>query len=155
MNLDVVALVAYDQVQFTNENVLSLAYWTIVGAYIFHGNKNDTQTLVEAAVYDIPSRHLLFHAPGASQVQAGTAAMYVEQNLRADSAKGLDLAMADLTKNLKTELEAFRERIKHSPGEVQIEHKTGYSGGGEFGGGFVLALTLLFLGRWTTRRGRK
>jgi rhombotail lipoprotein len=155
LNLDVVALVAYDQVQFTNENVLSLAYWTIVGAYIFHGNKNDTQTLVEAAVYDIPSRHLLFHAPGASQVQAGTAAMYVEQNLRADSAKGLDLAMADLTKNLKTELEAFRERLKHSPGEVQIEHKAGYSGGGEFGGGFVLALALLFLGRGQMRRGRK
>jgi len=65
LGVDVIALVAYDQVQFTNTNFLSLSYWTIVGAYIFQGNKNDTQTMMEAAVYDIPSRHLLFRAPGA------------------------------------------------------------------------------------------
>jgi rhombotail lipoprotein len=153
LNIDVVALVAYDQVQFTNDNFLSLTYWTIVGAYIFKGNKNDTQTLVEAAVYDIPSRHLLFRAPGASRVEAGTAAVYMEQNLRADSAKGLDLAMADLTPNLKSRLEEFRERVKNSPGEVQIEHKPGYSGGGEFGGIFASALVLLGLLRW--RLGRR
>lgn len=152
MNIDVVVLVAYDQVQFTKDNFLSLSYWTIVGAYIFQGNKNDTQTLVEAAVYDIASRHLLFHAPGTSQVQASTALVYLDQNLRADSAKGLDQAMADLTKNLKTQLEEFRERIKRSPGEVQIEHRAGYSGGGEFGAAFVAALGLLALGRWRTRR---
>ena len=153
LNIDVIALVAYDQVQFTNDNFLSLSYWTIVGAYIFKGNKNDTQTLVEAAVYDIPSRHLLFRAPGVSRVQAGAAGIYLEQNLRADSAKGLDLAMADLTVNLKTQLEEFRERIKHSPGEVQIEHRPGYAGG-ETGGLFTAALALLGLGRWLTRRRR-
>lgn len=151
MNIDVIALVAYDQVQFTKENILSLTYWTIVGAYIFQGEKNDTHTLVEAAVYDIPSQHLLFRAPGASQVQAGSAAVYMEQNLGADSAKGIDLAMADLTKNLKTQLEVFRERIKHAPGEVQIEHKPGYSGGGELGGAFAGALLLLGLLRWRAR----
>ncbi len=30
--VDVIALVAYDRVQFTDQNLLSLAYWTIVGA---------------------------------------------------------------------------------------------------------------------------
>lgn len=30
LGVDVIALVAYDQAQFTNENILSLAYWTIV-----------------------------------------------------------------------------------------------------------------------------
>jgi rhombotail lipoprotein len=152
LGVDVIALVAYDQVQFTSENFLSLSYWTIVGAYIFHGNKNDSQTLMEAAVYDIPSRHLLFRAPGASQVQAGVAAMYMQEQLREDSAKGFDLATTELIRNLKLQLEEFRERVKNSPGEVQIEHKPGYRGGGEFGGIFALALVLLGGAHWLGRR---
>lgn len=152
LGVDVIALVAYDQVQFTNENILSLAYWTIVGAYIFQGNKNDSQTLMEAAVYDISSRHLLFRAPGASQVQAASAAVYVDQNLRTDSAKGFDLATNDLIKNLKVQLEDFRTRVKASPGEVQIEHKAGYTGGGAMNGGFVAALALLGGFAWWRRQ---
>lgn len=154
LNFDVVALVAYDQVQFTDENFLSLAYWTIVGAYIFQGNKNDTQTLLEAAVYDIPSRHLLFRAPGGSQVTAGAAGVYVQARLRQDSARGFDLATDDLIKNLKTQLEDFRTRVKQAPGSVaRIEHKEGYRGGGSFGAGFVLILAVLAgVREWRRRR---
>ncbi len=154
LGVDVIALVAYDQVQFTNENILSLAYWTIVGAYIFHGNKNDTDTLMEAAVYDIASRHLLFRAPGASHVEAGAAAAYMEQRKRADGAKGFELATDDMIKNLKTQLEAFRERVKTAPaGTVaRIERKPGYTGGGSFGGGFIVAGLLLWGVRWWRRR---
>jgi rhombotail lipoprotein len=153
LGVDVVALIAYDQVQFTNENFLSLSYWTIVGAYIFHGNKNDTQTLMEAAVYDIPSRHLLFRAPGANQVTAGSAAVYVQDNLRTDSAKSFDAATTVLIGNLKAQLEDFRERVKRSPGEVQIERRPGYTGGGSFGPAFVGALALLFgVLRWRRTR---
>ncbi len=32
--IDVIALLSYDQVQHTDEGILSLSYWTIVGAYI-------------------------------------------------------------------------------------------------------------------------
>lgn len=152
MNVDVVALVAYDQVQFTNENFLSLAYWTIVGAYVFKGNMNDTQTLMEAAVYDIPSRHLLFRAPGSSQVQASAAAKYVAANLQADSAKSFDLATTELIANLKAQLEDFRERVKRSPGEVQIERRAGYTGSGDFGGASVAALAALGAVAWLRRR---
>jgi rhombotail lipoprotein len=152
LGVDVIALVAFDQVQFTNENILSLSYWTIVGAYIFQGNKNDSQTLMEAAVYDIESRHLLFRAPGASQVQARAAAVYLDQNLRADSTKGFDLATADLIANLKVQLEDFRTRVKLSPGEVKIEHKPGYTGGGALGREFAMALALLGLSGWLWRK---
>lgn len=150
LGIDVVALIAYDQVQFTNENILSLAYWTIVGAYIFHGNKNDTQTLMEAAVYDIPSRHLLFRAPGVSQVQGGSSAVDVGAKLRADSASSFDIATDDLIKNLAAQLEVFRERVKTAPGTVRIEHKPGYSGGGAtpaWFGAIVLFLAIA-RGRW-------
>jgi rhombotail lipoprotein len=152
LGVDVVALVAYDQVQFTNNNVLSLTYWTIVGAYLFHGNRNDTQTLMEAAVYDIESQHLLFRAPGPSRVEAGAAAVYVTQRLRADSAKGFDEGTTELIKNLKVQLDEFRVRVKQSPGEVKIEHKPGYTGGGSTGGIFAAALALLALACGVWRR---
>lgn len=155
LNVDVIALVAFDQVQFTNANVLSLAYWTIVGAYVFKGNRNDTQTLMEAAVYDIASRHLLFRAPGASRVEAGAAAVYVQQRLRADSAAGFDSATSELIANLKLQLESFRERVKNAPGEVKIEHRPGYTGGGDLGAIFASALGLLLLARIVRRGGAR
>jgi len=153
LGVDVVALIAYDQVQFTDENMFSLSYWTIVGAYLFKGNRNDTQTLMEAAVYDIPSRHLLFRAPGAGQVQAGSAAMYLAENLRKDSAASFDAATTELIANLKTELASFRERVKSAPGSVQIVAKPGYKGGSALGGGLVAALGLLALARFRRRAG--
>jgi rhombotail lipoprotein len=156
LNFDVVALVAYDQVQFTDSNFLSLAYWTIVGAYVFHGNKNDTQTLLETAVYDIRSRHLLFRAPGVSEVKGGAAIVYVGEKLREDASKGFDAATNDLIKNLKTQLEEFRTRVKTAPNTVaRIEHKPGYRGGGDLGGLFAAALAALTGVWWLSSRRRR
>lgn len=153
LNFDVVALVAFDQVQFTNENFLSLAYWTIVGAYVFEGSKNDTQTLMEAAVYDIPSRHLLFRAPGASQVKGSATMVAVNERLRQDGTKGFEQATDDLIKNLKTQLEDFRARMKQSPGTLaKVEHKPGYTGGGALGWEALGMLALLGGAAWAQRR---
>jgi rhombotail lipoprotein len=153
LNFDVVALVAYDQVQFTSENFFSVAYWTVVGAYVFKGNRNDSHTLMEAVVYDIPSRHLLFRAPGASQVKASTTLVDMRQRLRDDSARGFEEATNDLITNLKTQLEDFRTRVRQAPGTVaRIEHKPGYKGGGALDGGFVALLALLAGAGWLARR---
>jgi rhombotail lipoprotein len=153
LGIDVIALVAYDQVQFSNENRLSLAYWTIVGAYIFKGNKNDTHTLMEAAVYDIRSRHLLFRAPGASQVHSTSTMVAAPQELRAASSSGFDQATDDLIKNLQVQLELFRERAKRAPETVKIEHRPGYTGGGASGAWFAAAILVLGLSRrlWLRR----
>lgn len=148
LGLDVIVLVAYDQLQFTDQNKLSLAYWTIVGAYVFKGNKNDTQTLLEAVVYDIPSRKLLFRAPGVNQLKATSTGVEVRDRLRQDSGASFDKAADDLIANLKTELASFRERIKNAPEEVKIEHRPGYSGAGTSGGLLVGALIMLGAMRW-------
>lgn len=149
--VDVIALVAYDQVQFTDQNLLSLAYWTVVGAYVVKGDHNDTQTLLDAVLYDIPSRSLLFRAPGTSQVKASSTSVGLEARLRADSARGFELATVDMIKNLEMELERFRTRIREQPEQVRITHRRGYSGGGSFGGGLALVLAgaLLWAGRKT------
>lgn len=152
LGIDVMVLLSYDQVQFTDENRLSLAYWTIVGAYFFKGNKNDTHTLMEAVVYDIPSRKLLFRAPGASQIAAGSTMVEIRQQLRVDGVKGFEQATDDLTRNLKEELTAFSERVKSAPGEVQIEHKPGYAGAGVMPLWFAGALALLGLARRMRRQ---
>ncbi|MGE5465941.1 MAG: rhombotarget lipoprotein, partial [Ignavibacteria bacterium] len=67
-NVEVVALLSYDQVQFNDTNALSVLYWTIIGAYIIHGDQYDIQTMVDASVFDVRSRKLLFRAPGTSQI---------------------------------------------------------------------------------------
>jgi rhombotail lipoprotein len=54
-NIDVITLLSYDQVQFTDEGLLSLTYWTVVGAYVVPGEKNETRTLLDAAVYIFPA----------------------------------------------------------------------------------------------------
>ena len=67
--IDVIALISYDQTQFTDEGFTSLAYWTLIGAYVVRGEKNDTHTMVDASVYDIKSRKMLFRAPGISHIK--------------------------------------------------------------------------------------
>jgi rhombotail lipoprotein len=154
LGIDVVVLLAYDQVQFTNDSFLSLAYWTIVGAYVVEGNKNDTHTLMEAAVYDIPSRHLLFRAPGASQVKGRSTAIAVSGDLRAASAQSFDEAIKDVIKNLDTQLADFRERVKKAPEEVKIVHKPGYSGGGALDATWAMAFGLVAFVRYLCLRKR-
>ena len=89
--IDVITLVSYDQVQHTDEGMLSLSYWTIVGAYTVKGEKNDTSTMVDAVLYDIPSRKLLFRAPGTSRVKGSSTLVNLSEQLRTDSLNGFHL----------------------------------------------------------------
>lgn len=154
LNLDVIALVSYDQLQFTDEKRASLAYWTIIGAYFIQGNKNDTQTLMEAAVYDIASRQLLFRAPGVGRVTGSSTLLQVDEKLRGDAGAGLQLATDDMIANLKTQLDGFRARLKTTPDAVaKIEHRAGYTGGGSSEPWWALGL-IGVLG-WTRIRARR
>ena len=148
--VDVVALLSYDQVQFTDTGLLSLTYWTLVGAYVVKGEKNDTQTMLDAAVYDIRSRKLLFRAPGISRVKNSATPVNLTEKLRLDRDEGFRLAATELVTNLHRELELFRERVKKSPDEIKIAHQPGYAGGGSLGGwelALVAALAALQLRR--------
>jgi rhombotail lipoprotein len=125
MGVDVMALVAYDQAQNSHETEWSLAYWTIVGAYIVPAQKNETHTLMEAVVYDVSSRSLLFRAPGTSAMRGNSTLFRTAGELQADARQGLDEAAKDLTLQLQHELEAFKVRIREEPTSVHIEHKAG------------------------------
>jgi rhombotail lipoprotein len=139
--IDVIALVSYDQMQFTDEGVLSLSYWTIVGAYMVSGEKNDTSTLMDTVVYDISSKKMLFRAPGTSQISGRSTPINLSEELRTDSIQGFELAAENMTNNLTSQLTIFKKRITDNPNQVKISHRKGYSGGGSIG---ILGLILLF-----------
>lgn len=153
MGLDVIALIAYDQSQNSNDTEASLAYWTIVGAYVVPAQRNSTNTLMEAVVYDIQSRSLLFRAPGTSTVKGHATLYRTDDELKKDSARSIDEAAAQMTGNLAQELELFKVRAKQEPDSIKIEHKAGYTGGGDLGGAFALALAAVMMAsRFFARR---
>ncbi len=119
--VDVIMLIAYEQVQHTDEDLKSISYWTIVGAYVFEGEKNDTSTMMDAAVYDIASRKMLFRAPGTSHIKGSATLVNITEQLRKDSLQGFHAAAESLIANLQSQLEAFRTKIKENPQEYKVK----------------------------------
>jgi rhomboid family GlyGly-CTERM serine protease len=142
--VDVIALVSYDQLQFTDNGFLSLSYWTLVGAYVVRGEKNDSNTMMDAAVYDIRSRKLLFRAPGISQIKGSATPVNLSQQLRQNSEAGFNEAAQMMAANLKEELEKFKEKVKNSPEEFKVVPTRGYAGGAR-GGGSVDTMMVVML----------
>jgi rhombotail lipoprotein len=154
--IDVIALLAYDQVRHTDAGLLSLTYWTIVGAYIVQGEKNDTSTMMDATVYDIASRKMLFRAPGTSQIKGSATLVNLSEQLRIDSLEGFRVASENLIVNLQDQLKLFQAKIKETPEDYVVEHKPGYTGGGSMGACFAaLLLGLAGVASWRTRKKRK
>jgi len=141
--LDIIALVSYNQIAHREATKASIFYWTIAGAYFIKGNRNDVQTFVDAAIFDVDSRKLLFRAPGVDTVQETTTLVNSREQLRKTREESFSSAMVDMTNNLEAELHRFSERIK-SDRSVVLTYREGYrGGGGAFGAGSVCALLLL------------
>ncbi|HEU5163125.1 MAG TPA: rhombotarget lipoprotein, partial [Thermoanaerobaculia bacterium] len=72
--VDVVALVSVDQVQSSYPEKVSFLYLSVIGAYVLPLDQHDTQTLIDAAAFHVPSGTFLLRAPGVSTVK-GRASM--------------------------------------------------------------------------------
>ncbi|OIO02275.1 MAG: rhombotarget lipoprotein [Desulfovibrionaceae bacterium CG1_02_65_16] len=137
--IDIVVLLSYDQVQFSDSNMLSVLYWTIVGAYVIHGDQYDIQTMLDASVFDVQSHKLLFRAPGLSRVKGSATSANFSEQARAGRLEGYNKAMEALIPQLHAELEKFKARLKtdintkKAASGYRIENRPGYSGGGDFG----------------------
>jgi rhombotail lipoprotein len=164
--VDVMVLLSYDQVQFTGEGMLSLSYWTIVGAYVVPGEKNETRTMLDAAVFDIASRKLLFRAPGTGDVKDSATPINLPEELHRNSQAGFDQAATNLTASLTVALADFKQRVADSlaqskalgtnaPAEYKIEYKPGYTGAGAFGGTGALLIAGLGACFLWTRQNRR
>jgi rhombotail lipoprotein len=110
LGIDVVALVSYEQMQFSDTTRASWTYWTVIGAWLVKGEKNETRTIMDAVVYDIPSRALLFRAAGQSSIGGRSTPVDVEKTLRGLSERGFKMAADDLVASLNEALAAFQEQ---------------------------------------------
>ncbi len=147
LNVDIILLLSYDQVQYTERTGVSLIYyWTVVGRYIFEGEKNDTVTLINAAVYDIDSEELLFSSSGNSKVRSRAASAFISEELRVNSQKGFDIAIDNLIVKTDLELERFKQKVKSKTVAVNVHYRSG-------GGAFGWFVGLLFLILVSTRLG--
>jgi rhombotail lipoprotein len=148
-NVDVIALVSYDQIRFNDTNRLAVLYWTVVGAYLIKGDQYDVQTMVDAAVFDVRSRKLLFRAPGTSQVKGSSTMAGYGKEVRGAQSDGYLQAVDQMIPALQLQLAGFRERAKSDPG-IQVERRNGERGAG--GIGWPVALGLAGLAFWMRRR---
>ena len=137
-NVNVIALVSYDQVAHSDEKSSAFLYWTIVGAYMIKGNRNEVQTFVDTAVFDVPTRRLLFRAPGVNKVESSSTLVNVERDTRKAREAGFEQAMADMTVSLDKELGVFKERIK-------TDRTVTVSRAGDQGGGGAIEPAMLLL----------
>jgi rhombotail lipoprotein len=150
-SLDVVALVSYDQVMQTQENNWSLGYITIVGAYVFKGDRYDVSTLVDLAVVDPATRSLILRAGGVDTRHGSATLVNLPQESRESSAAAFSTAADQMIAHLDTALEDFQAQVRAGHANVQVVHKDGSKGGaGAFSWGWLVALVPLLV--WQARR---
>ena len=146
MDVDVVALVSVDQIQYSDPTMLSLLYISIVGEYVLPGDRNDTRTLIDVAVVDVNSHSFLLRAPGTSRIGGMATPVEGERVLRKKSDEGLRLAMVDLTRNLDTEVASFKASVASGAREnVDIVTREGKSirGGGAIDGATLFMILII------------
>jgi rhombotail lipoprotein len=132
-NIDVMALVSYDQVTHTDDNKLSLGYLTIVGAYFLPGSSQSATTLVDLAVVDPATRSLILRAGGTSSSHGTSTLVDADRNARKASADGFAAATDQMIENFDAALTTFENDVHEGKAHVKIVHPSASRGGG--GGG--------------------
>ncbi|HEX7180270.1 MAG TPA: rhombotarget lipoprotein [Thermoanaerobaculia bacterium] len=149
LGVDLMVLLSYNQAQFTESTRASWTYLTVVGPLLIEGEKNDTRTLIDAVVYDVGSRALLFRAAGESTVKGRSSPLNVDRKRRKFAAEGFEKATDGLIANLNTALAQFEQQAKNgtvqgpgTPAIAMYDRQGQRITSGENGGGAVGALEL-------------
>ncbi len=147
-DIDVMAMVSYDQLTISGERDSAILYWTIVGGLLVKGNTHEVQTMVDTAVFDVASAELLIRAPGQATGQTNTTYVDAPRNARKLETESFSQATDEMILNLNAELENFRQQIKDGR-KASVNWQEGRSGGGSVS--YVLAILCLL---WSTRLQR-
>jgi len=143
-SIDVMALVSYDQVSFSAERESAMLYLTVVGAAIVKGNTNEVRTMIDTAVFDVPTATLLFRAPGVHRDQRNATLIESDRDARRLRSEGLTAANEQMIGNLELELAEFEKRAK-SGDTVRVIAASG--GAGSAGLVLLLAVAVACLAR--------
>ncbi len=154
-NVDLMALVSYDQVTYTDDNKWSLGYLTIVGAYVVKGSTNDTTTLVDLAVIDPRTRSLVLRAGGTDTHHQHSTLVDMQRNTRLASAESFDAAtQQDDHPFPDGALSAFETEVHERPRQCAHVAARGATGGGG-GGGSIMGVDLVALAGLALLSGRR
>jgi rhombotail lipoprotein len=141
--LDVLALVSFDQETHLDSNEWSLAYMTIVGAYIVKGNRHDVSTLIDLAVVDPDSRQLLIRAGGTDLQHGNTTLIDATRKTREASVTGFSAATDQMIDHFDAALSKFEADVRSGTASVRVVSKNAAAGGR--GGGGALDATFIGL----------
>ena len=130
-DVDIMALVSYDQVSQSLENNAAFLYLTIVGLYVIPGNENSVQTFVDTAVFDVKSRKMLFRAPGIHKTEQRSTAIGIDEVAKEQSLASFNGAVDDMITNLDAELAQFKTRVKEEK-VANVTHRNGTGGSSLF-----------------------
>lgn len=125
LRFDVIALISFDQAQFSGANGWSFLYWTGIGAYVVNGDRYDIMTAVETAVFDVKSRRMLMHASGTSTEKGEATWVGFEERSRAARSASFEAALKQMIGNLHGAVAEFRERAAKDP-SIRLELPPGY-----------------------------
>jgi rhombotail lipoprotein len=142
--VDLMALVSYDQVTYTDDNKWSLGYLTIVGAYVVKGNTNDTTTLVDLAVVDPKTRSLVLRAGGTDTHHQNSTMIDARRDMRLASAASFDAATEQMILHFDGALTAFQTDVHEGRANVHVVARSSTGGGGG-GGGSIAGADLIAL----------
>jgi rhombotail lipoprotein len=145
-NLDLVALVSYDQVSRQQDNGLALTYLTIVGAYLVPGTSQEVSTIVDLAVVHPASRSLVLRAAGTDARGGVSTRNGASGRLHERGMLGIQAAAATMIDHFDKELLEFEDRVRKGTARVQIDRGSG--GGGAFDVLALGLLAMLLLGRF-------
>jgi rhombotail lipoprotein len=144
-NVDLMALVSYDQVAHEDDNRWSLGYMTIVGAYVLKGTRHDVSTLVDLAVVD-PATHSLVLRAGGFDTRHGTVTLVDEnRRLRETATEAFAAATQQMIDHFDSALTAFESEVRDGKANVRVVSNHGKPAGGGGGLGAIDWLALLFL----------
>jgi rhombotail lipoprotein len=119
-----IVLISYEQIQFSDTGAMGLTYWAYgAPAYFVKGEKNETRTFLDAAVIDIPTRAMLFHAAGESSIKGSSTLVGVNKALRERSQIGFAEAVDQLIVNLDSQITNFEATLRDGTIEVPATPK--------------------------------
>jgi rhombotail lipoprotein len=149
-NVDLMALVSYDQVTYRDDNSWSFGYLTIVGAYVLKGSRHDVTTLMDLAVVDPATRSILLRAGGTDHRHGTTTLIDEGRQTRESSTEGFGKATDQLIEHFDSALAQFESDVRAGKANVRV---AGNESGGRVGGSLdftwlaFLAAVLVFLRR--------
>ncbi|QOX78243.1 rhombotarget lipoprotein [Trichlorobacter lovleyi] len=118
--VDVIVILGANQFQKHERNSLAaLLDVTIIGQYLIPGNTVDTATVLEAAVYHVPSRALIFRTDGANKKRSRSTRYGSSQTAQNDAADSILDASKKLVVSIGEALVGFEKFDAATAQEIQ------------------------------------